>query len=838
MSLSPPEHVFCSHCSLPVPTALIDETQKLQFCCSGCATVYELLQGAGLSEYYGFRDRLGEEGRKVETPEEDLTNQGTLREFDSPAFQELYCSALPSGKMRTELLLEGVHCAACVWLVERLPRLEPSVSVARLDMQKAKVELVWDPLVANLGQVARTLTRMGYRPHPVRGQQAAQMHRNEMRSLLVRIGVSGAVAGNVMLMAFALYSGSVGFHEGGTMAPDTRRFFEWASLLVSLPALWAGGLFFRGAWASLRSRTPHMDLPIAIGILVGYMWGGYGAVSGRGELYFDSITALIFFLLIGRYVQRRHQLSASDAAELLHAVIPLEVTVLSSLSGSAKKEAMSASEVEIGAYVLVESSQVVPVDGSVVRGNSFLDKSLLSGESKPIAVSKGDEVEAGVLNLGSSLVIRAEKSVEETRVARLMVAVEKATSTRTPLVSAADSLAGKFTLSVLGLSLLVGLYWSQVSGAMAVQRALALLIVACPCALGLATPLALSAAIKQAAHTGQLIFNAESLEKLARPLVLVFDKTGTLTEGRLSVSKTWGDTAIFPSLLYVEKMAHHPVARAIVRYLEGEVSPPIAAMTWAPTGVNEHLGHGLSAELNGEEFLVGSPRFILKDAKNREKIERLLESAEGAATPVLVSLGRQVLCILWLDDVLRGGAAESLLKLREMGHELHLLSGDHPATVRAIARQLQEKAGDTPLFASALGAVTPEEKLERMGELQARGSLVAMVGDGVNDAGALARADVGIAVQGAAEASRLCADVYLSNSRVSEVVLLMQGARNTLSTIKRGLGFSLGYNALGITCAALGVIGPLGAAVLMPLSSLTVVSSAYKSRMFPKENSP
>ncbi len=817
----------CSHCGLPVPEALFHPEKEQNFCCSGCETVFSLLRGAGLGEYYAFRDKIGERGQPVEA---SSLGAGTP-EFDTPTFRQLYCDELPSGQTKTELLVEGVHCAACVWLIERLPRLEPAVAEARLDMARSSVTLVWDRKVAPLSRVARTLAQMGYRPRPYRGKEAARMRRDELRALLIRMGVAGAVAGNVMLMAFALYSGEVGLDEAGTMDATTKRFFELLSLVVSLPALWAGSLFFKGAWSAFRTRTPHMDLPIAIGILVGFGWGAYGALSSGHEIYFDSITALIFFLLVGRYLQRRHQLAAADAAELLHAVVPDVATIV---DGPVTRRATT-SELSAGTFVLVESGEVVPVDGIVREGISSLDKSLLSGESRPVQVAAGQEAEAGSLNLGSRLLIEATESGAQTRVARLMREVEKALSTRTKLVGQADRIAGVFTMTVLALALFVGLYWLGESGAAGIEHALALLIVACPCALGLATPLALSAAVSQAARTRKLIFSPAALEELARPMDVVLDKTGTLTYGRLSVTHFDGDDSLVPIVAEMEQSSRHPVANAIVDYAKADPGPDGEAKKSAICGaVNESMGSGLRAETAFGSIVVGSSRFVLETASVSGALLEALEQGRGADAPVLIAVDGTVRALFWLGDKVRSDSAESLVALHQAGHRLHLLSGDHPRTVQLVAEDLTRQAGIEGLFATVSGGVSPEEKLATIFRLKDAGARVAMVGDGVNDTGALAAADVGVAVKGAAEASRMSADVYLSGPGVREISELFAGARATLRTIRRGIGFSLVYNAVGITCAALGVIGPLWAAVLMPLSSLTVVTNAYRSPMFGK----
>lgn len=823
----------CSHCGLVVPRGLLEEGAVAQFCCSGCRAVFQLLRGAGLQEYYGFRERIGEVGR----PALDVTPAGA-EQFDAPVYHQLYCTPGPLGQLSTELLLEGVHCAACVWLVERVGRLEPAVRSARLDMGRSVLTLEWNPEEAPLSQIAATLTKMGYRPRPSRRQEALRMHKKEQRDLLLRMGVAGAVAGNVMLMAFALYSGSVGFDEAKTMDEGTQRFFEVLSLVVSLPALWAAGLFFRGAVASLRTRTPHMDLPIALGIAVGFLWGTYGALSGQGEIYFDSVTALIFFLLVGRYISRRHQLAASDAAELLFAVVPGMATVVDEQGDAGTGRSTPTDEVLVGALVLVQSGEVISVDGYVVNGHSSLDKALLSGESRPVEVSAGDAVEAGALNLGSRLVIRAEKSGRETRVARLMREVERATRTRTRLVAQADRIAGIFTVSVLLLALVVGVAWSLSAPQLGIERALSLLIVACPCALGLATPLALSAGVSQAARARKLIFNPEALEQLAEPSVLVLDKTGTLTEGQLSVTDFFGDAQFAAAAWELEQGATHPIAPALRAFfqsqLEANVAQPLSdeQREEVRSHRSESLGGGLCSQLCGAELLIGSVRYVSERAELPREMADQLAAAEPASSPVLIAWRGRVRAMLWAKDTLRADVASNLKALRAQGFELHLLSGDHSRVVEAVADELRKTTLRPDLFASVRSEVSPEQKQEALRRMTAEGRKVIMVGDGVNDAGALAQASVGIAVRGAAEAARMSADVYLAEAGVSELRELLEGSRRVLQTIRRGIGFSLAYNVVGISLAASGALSPLWAAVLMPLSSLTVVTNAYRSTMF------
>ncbi len=574
-----------------------------------------------------------------------------------------------------------------------------------------------------------------------------------------------------------------------------------------------------------------MDLPISIGILGAFSWGAYGALSGLGHLYFDSITALVFLLLVGRYIQRRHQMAFSEAAELVHAVLPS--TALSIASDGSERE-VPRDEIAPGAVVLVRPGSLVPVDGVIKSGTSHLDKSLLSGESRPVLVREGDSVEAGAVNQERDLVVEATAHGTDARVAKLMQQVERALSTKTPLTGQADRIAGVFTLCVIGLAALVGALWWRAGPERAIEQALSVLIVACPCALGMATPLSLSAAVRKAARVRQLIFAPEALERLGRPCDLVFDKTGTLTWGRLRVLAYEGDSNLLLAVKTIEREARHPVARALVDFISGLNLP---AASEPVLDIADVRCQGLRGIYNGRVLVVGSEG-LCRSASGQADLDPYLAARPTGASPVFVVYDGKTVGRFWVGDELRADAAASLMALKAQGHRLHLLSGDHPDTVQDMAQTLARRAADPELFESVRGGVSPEEKLARI-QVLARSSHAAhpmryavMVGDGINDAGALAAADVGVAVDNAAEASRLSAQVFLPVPGVSEICSLTEGARRTLLTVRRGIVFSLVYNLLGISAAALGMLGPLGAAILMPVSSLTVVTNAFKSKTF------
>jgi len=803
--------VACDHCGLPVPRGLVREDAERQFCCNGCAVVWDVIHAHGFERYYRIR-----EGQEIEEQAARVSGRG-YREFDDPAFHELYVRPSDDGALSTELYLEGVHCAACVWLVEKTPLAIPGVASIRLDLQRSMARVTWDPGTTTLSAVARFLDSLGYAVHPFRGVRLRDVRRREDRDLLIRIAVAGFSAGNVMLMSFALYGGA--FHG---MDPSFAALFRWGSLAVALPSvLWSAALFYRGAFASLRVRALHMDVPVTLGILAGTAWGAWNVVVG-GELYFDSVTALILFLLAGRWVQRRQQRKAADASELLHSLTPSSARWID--DGEVREVPIEA--LAPGMQVEVRAGDSIPVDGAVLDGASDLDRALLTGESRAVPVRAGDTVHAGTTNLTSRLVVEVRGTGEDTRVGRLMHLVEEAARRRAPVVLAADRLSAWFVAIVLALAAATGLLWALLDPSRAVDHAIALLVVTCPCALGLATPLAVSAAIGRAGRAGILIKGGDVVERLATPGTLVLDKTGTLTSGRAEVVAWIGDDEARGLAAALERHAAHPVARALVDAF-GEYVPE------DPVRLTATQGGGVRGMVGDRGVAVGSPAWIDREVARlpgwaRREVDRLTADAR---TPIAVAVDGKLAAVAGLGDRVRDDAAATVASLRRRGWRVTVESGDHPEVVRAVAAEV----GIEP--AAARGGRSPEDKLATVRAL-ARDGAVVMVGDGVNDAAALSAASVGIAVEGGAEAAMTAADVFLSRPGLGQIAEVLDGARRTMRVIRWNLALSLGYNAVGATLAIAGLISPLVAAILMPASSLTVIMLSYRVRTFAVPGSP
>ena len=801
----------CAHCGLDVPRALIEHGVDLQFCCAGCRTVYEIIHACGLERFY----RIREEVERDRVPAR--TTDRRYAELDDDAFRDTYTKEVAPSVRSTELYLEGVHCAACLWLVERLPRVVPGAIEARLDLRRALVRVVWDERATSLSRVARALDSLGYPPHPARDARTRESRIREDRRCIIRIAAAGVGAGNVMLLAFALYGGAYTEAE-----PEYGVLFRWASMLVGLVVLlWPGGIFFRGAWAALRTRTAHLDLPIAIGLAAGGIAGAVNTILARGEIYFDSLTVLVFLLLVGRWIQHRQQRWTADALEILFSLTPGFVRAVE--GGETREVPVEA--VVAGQICEVRPGESFPTDGTILGGESLVDQALLTGESRPIAVALGDRVYAGAVNIASRLLVRIEAAGRDTRVGKLMDMVEEYARRKAPIVQFADRLAGRFVVAVVTLAAATFVAWLWIDPTRAVDNAASLLIVTCPCALGLATPLAVAAAIGRAAKAGILVKGGDALEQLVRPGTVFLDKTGTLTTGRLTIVDWLGDASVRPLVAALEAASTHPVARA----LAGGAAPAgIARPAPARTGrVVQTPGGGIAGMVSGCAVAVGSRRYVLDRVAGEPHWARAAhaELAARGVTPIWVSVDGRLAAVAGLGDTLREDAHAAVRDLRRLGWQVGILSGDDPGVVAAVADALGIPRDN------ALGGRTPEEKLEIV-EAERKRRPVAMVGDGVNDAAALSAATVGIAVHGGAEASLAAADVYLSQPGLQPILDLLGAARRTLQTIRRCLAVSLVYNATAATLAVTGMIGPLIAAVLMPLSSFSVLALAFGSRTF------
>ncbi len=810
--------IACDHCGLPVPAALIAPDADKQFCCGGCEVAYETIRGCGLDDYYAFRERSAGERQAA-------TGVGKrYASYDSEVFQERHATTTPSGLRSVEFRLEGVHCAACVWLVEKLPRIVPGVVEARLSLGSARSRVVWDPERVSLSAVAAALDRLGYAPHPARDASARSARDATDRRRLANMAIAGALAGNNMLIAVALYAG---VFEG--IEDRFVLLFRWLSLGIGwLSLAWPGVTFFRGAWAACRARTANLDQPIALALGVGAIAGTANVVMNRGEIYFDSLSVLVFLLLVGRFLQARQQRWAEEAVGLMLSMTPDSCRVLR--EGEFEEEPVEA--LAVGDTVEVRPGELFPADGEVNRGTSAIDQSLLTGESRPTPVAAGDPVCAGAQNVASTLRVEVAAVGEATRVGKLIRLVEDGLADKPPIVQFADRVAGWFVLVVVGIATMNFVAWC-LTGPLgeAIDSTVALLIVACPCALGLATPLTMAIAIGRGSKRGMLIKSATVLERLAKvssrqPGRLFLDKTGTLTTGDLRVEHWTGDERLKPWVAAIEEESPHPIGRALVEAF----GPVEAEHRHAVRERREKHGFGITAKLPAGEVLIGSPRYATEAgcSVSAAMAEAIESGRANHHSVVVVAIDQQIKGVAWLSDSLQPGTRAGIDWLLQSGWQAEIVSGDGPGPVEQVAHEIGLPEP------SANAGVSPEEKLAKVRQAM-RGEAgpdlpVMMVGDGINDAAALAAADIGVAVHGGAEASLAAADVYLTEPGIGKLTELVRLGRETMRVTRRNLAISLAYNTTAVALAAAGWITPLGAALLMPLSSLTVLASAIALR--------
>jgi Cu2+-exporting ATPase len=776
------------------------------FCCAGCEVVHGAIAEYGLDKFYALRQQDEAQPAHI--------SARSYGELDDPAFQRLHVTSA-GGREHAALYVEDLTCTACVWLIEATPRCVPGVQSIRVDLGRSRADITWDPGATSLAAIARHLDRIGHVVHPYKGLDRDAQRRREDRVLLVKLGVAGAAVGNLMLLAIALYAGL--FQH---MSDADTTFFRWASMLVAVPALgYSATPMFRTALGALRAKRLHLDLPLSIGILAGLIWGSANVLRGVGEIYFDSLAMLVFLLLVARWIVLRHQRRASTAAELLLALTPSRARRIT----TAGIEEVPIEAIAEGDRVEVRAGETIPVDGTIAKGTSTIDTGLLTGESRPVDVTIESRVHAGTVNLTAPIEIVALRVGENTRVGALVASIEALSSRKAPIERFVDGVAGRFVTVVTVTALVTFLAWSAAGSlAQGAEHAMALLIVTCPCALALATPLAVTVALGRAARRGILIKGADALERLATPGTMYIDKTGTLTEGRLAVASWHGDVDARELAAAVEAGSAHPIARALAA---------CTTTSLVATEIHEELGRGITGIVGGRRVVVGSPGWVRgRCPRARGDIDRwIADITHGAETPIAIAVDGAVVAIAGLADPIRSDARTALASLDRLGWHVEILSGDDARVVERVGARL----GLPP--ERCTGEVPPEGKLTIVEAALAAGP-VAMVGDGVNDAAAIAAATCGIAVSGAAEVAIDAADVYLREPSISAIAHTAAGARATLATIRRSLRLSVAYNLVAGTLAVAGVIHPLIAALLMPLSSLTVLGNSLRSRAFRKES--
>ncbi len=752
----------CLHCANPLAAS-----ESSAFCCKGCDAVYHLILKNPLQE-----------------------SQESFAYLDQPDFLSLYSRQDNVGNRSMDFYLEGVHCAACVYLTERVADLVNHVGAVRLNLATSIATVQIDNQ-GSFSAVASEFLKLGYRPQPVQKGEGEDLQKSENRRLLVRLSIAGACSGNIMLLAVSLYAGATG---------ELALNFRWISFFLFLPVvLYSAVPFYASAWAAIRSLRSSIDIPVVFGILLGSLVSTHNLFRGNEEVYFDSVAMLIFLLLSTRYLLKRIQQSALASSHLIKFLTPTTARRL--CSNTLDFEDVRTDQIKIGDVIEVRPGECIPVDGIVQQGSSSVNCALLSGESKPMQVQERSPVFAGTENIDSPLLIQVQSSASATRLSQILQSMRSAQERKAPITVFADRVSRIFVLFVVFISALIFVWGLQGQWHEGLNRALALAIVTCPCTFALATPLALSIALGRLAKAGALLKGPDVLERLTQVHSVFLDKTGTLTHGQPEVL-SWTmlennqerEEQIQAAILAIESRSIHPIARALVRYLSPRVRMDLPTVSHS----REKLGRGIWAVVQGDTIEI-------------RRSERL-----GAGTEVVVELNGNPVAQIALGDRVREEASKTIAELRALGLRPWLLSGDTAAAAKSVARQVGISS------VSVIAEASPEKK----SQVIQKTPLSLMVGDGANDAIALAAAHVGVAVQGGVEISMRAADVYLSRPGIRALHQLIVVSQETLKVIRRNFKFSIVYNIVAGVAAVSGKIDPLFAAILMPMSAFTVFLSS------------
>lgn len=796
----------CFHCGLPVPSGvdlsvtINDRAEPM--CCHGCQAVARAIVDAGHSGFYRHRTAPSVTGEEL-VP--DFLRQ--MQVYDHPEVQKTFVRTAGEQEREASLILEGITCAACIWLNERHVAQLPGVLDVQINYATHRASIRWDETRIRLSDILQAIHSIGYTAHPYDPQQQQQAYERDRRNQLRRIGVAGVLGMQVMVLSIALYLG-----DWSGMETGFRTFFRWTGLLLTTPVLlYSGAPFFRGAWRDLHNRRIGMDVPVALGILVAFSGSLHASWTGQGEVYYDSVVMFIFFLLVSRYFELMARKRGAETAEHLGRSLPAMATRIR----GEQQELIPVAELQQGDRVLIKPGEPVPADGQIESGASSVNEALLTGESTPVSKSAGSQLIGGSINIESPLRMRVEKVGLDTVLAEIIRLLEHAQNEKPAITRLADRAASWFVSAVLLVAAGVGLYWWQQNTDSWLPVLVSVLVVTCPCALSLATPTAISAVTGTLLAHGLLTLRSHSLETLARSTHVVFDKTGTLTDGTPRITAIHrlsglGEAALMRIAAALENQSEHPAGKAIVA----------AAGTQAPlptTDIRNHPGAGVSATVDGTRWFIGNAKFVHAQCAAAGTTD-LPEATHGIH--VLLADSQRIHALFVLNDTVREDAGEVISQLRHAGKQVLLMSGDNTASARAVASEV----GIDDVRAD----LKPADKLQQVQALQQQGAVVVMVGDGINDAPVLAAANVSIAMQGAAHISQASADMILLSERLGALGDGITLAHKAMRIIRQNLGWAISYNLIALPAAALGYVAPWMAAIGMSSSSLLVVLNALR----------
>lgn len=775
---------LCKHCALPSNNFItkIENDIEISFCCNGCLTVYNILSTNGLKDYYKLKE-ASDDKKRIEY------KSRSYNYLDDDSFQQEYLKE-KNGSFYLEFFVEGIHCLACLWLLEKLHEFVPSITSSHLNISTNTLR-VYLASEFKLSEVAKKINELGYIPHPILdNNEQVLLEKKENQKDLIRVAVSFACAGNIMLYSLAIYTGASNFFE---------KYFNLFSFLCYFPVVFYCSIpFYKNFKTSLVTKKLSIDIPIVASIVITFVMGVYSLINDGKFFYFDSMATLVFLLLSSRYVLKKIQQKAMSSQKL-SSLYANQSVIKMNLQNQEEEEILNRF-VKVGDIIKVKAQEMIPIDGIIKQGESYINNSLLTGEVTPILRKANQDVFMGAINLDQDLLIVVTKTIEKSRLGLILAEIERGWNNQTSFSNLSERISERFVYIVFSLTSLFFIYFYWTMGLeIAIERSLTLLIITCPCAVALSTPLVFILGLSVLAKKGIFVKNENSFERLIKSTNIFFDKTGTLTEGKFNVTninyKESDNKHFYLQTLYsLESRSSHPIAKAIIHYLEVKHNN-IDVM--ALTEFKEMPGRGVEA-------FIGKDKFSVRAA---------IEMREEVATEIGLYKNDLLQLQISLEDDIKPNILTILEKIRSLGISTKLLSGDNIKVVSEVGTKLNFKNED--IFYEK----TPEEKREIV--LQYNDSV--MVGDGINDAAALQAASLGIAVKGTAEVSLRACDIYLSQDGVEYTLKLINISKKLISIIKKNFFFSFCYNLIGIYLAFFGLVSPVIAAILMPISSITVI---------------
>ena len=805
--------IECNHCHLSFDEKIMIKENDLNFCCGGCQSVYHILKSENLDSFY---EKLG--NKTIKAPLQ--VSNDDLAKFDSENFLNSYTTITKDGFVQIDLILEGIHCAACVWLNEKVLYDTKGVVEANINFTTNKARVVFNSDILKLSDIIKKIRSIGYNAYAYDSSIADKEASKAKQDYFVRMMVAVVCTMNIMMLSVAKYTG---FFTG--MSLEVKNMIHLAEFILTTPVLFFSGfVFYKGAYFGLKNRIVNMDLLVSSGATMTYVYSLFVLFGAKGESYFDSVAMIITFVLVGKYLEVIGKKSAIDTLDKIKSTLPLEAIVVK----DGKKETKALNLVEVGDIIELKIGEKVPVDGKIISGNASFDESSLTGESIPVYKKTGDNIFSGTVILDSTILFEVVKDFKNSTFSSIVTLLEDSLNSKPKIQTLANKISRRFSLIILSIAFITFLVWYYFGldlgfyfeGVNQFERsfitAISVVVIACPCALALATPMASLVGISELAKKSLLFKEAKFIETIANATTVVFDKTGTLTKGELEVGfvEFFNKDEKSINLLYsLLDSSNHPVSLAVKKYIKEnfEVSNLILE------DVKNIEAKGLSARYENIEILGGNEA-LLKEFDVNVNID-----LNSKFTQYLFSIDKKIVANFELKDELKDDAKELIEYLKEQNIESIMLTGDNNFVASSIAKELE--------ISNYKANLTPKDKADFIKDLKNSGKTVVMVGDGVNDSVALASSDVAIAMGNSADVSMMVSDVVMLNSKLKSLKDAFIISKKTYKHIKQNLAFSLIYNTITIPIAAAGFIIPLFAALSMSLSSLVVVLNSLRIKL-------